>query len=475
MCKLHTDSYPRRESNPGPWGCEATVLTTEKPYCGIKTINMTTTEDPATKSQERFRCQPDVPLPPKEPRAKSRSRDNKRAKGKINMRSPSGLFIILGLFIVLVGIAIAVVGYWPHKHNSRVSANHKGTNSSETQHARVRLQSQLGLKHEKLKLIGPLIMGFGLFIFICANTVLHENRDRETKLLAQRNIYSMACQACNGENKEPKPMQLGPSPLSTDTSFQYLEQCCASEKASRANLGQAEIWTNCRMSVKQKMTAQLLHHKRPSPSISLHSVQSDSCNSSERNLNVPLNCGIDSLVSTSVILPVIKLNNCIIDTPVTTTVIEGVELDRKMVMVSTEDISQLQSYGYIRSGSIHSADDAPRLVDMDYCLPEKSFSSRFIGKLLSQGIARKVYGSDMQLHTTCTYSKSFDLGKDARQLSEHQVEQKHRSWPRLDCSSIKKYLRLENREDSVDRLLEQIEREYATEEQNIQKLSTPEE
>ncbi|XP_020392929.1 transmembrane protein 200A-like [Rhincodon typus] len=438
-----------------------------------------TVEDPATKSQERFHCEPDVPLPPKAPRPRYRPRDNKGPKAKVNMRSPSGFFIILGLFIVMVGIAIAVVGYWPHKHNSQMSANREGTNTSElsveTQHARLKLQSQPGLKHEKLKLIGPLIMGFGLFIFICANTVLHENRDRETKLLAQRNIYSLAGQACNGENKEPKQIQHSPTPTSIDANFQYLEQYCATEKACRAKQGQAEIWADCHMSVKQKITAQLLHHKRPSPSISLHSVQSDSCNSSERNLNVPLNCSIDALASASVVLPVIKLNNCIIDTPDITAVMEDVELDQKIVMVSTEDVSHLQNYGYIRSSSIRSADDASQLVDMDYSLPSKSFSTRFIGKLLSPGITRKVYGSDMQLHRTCAYSKSFDLGKDTSQLSKHQVEQKHRSWPRLECSYIKKYLRLENREDCVDRLLEQIEREYATEEQNFQELSTPEE
>ncbi|XP_072340485.1 YY1-associated factor 2 isoform X3 [Scyliorhinus torazame] len=32
-CKLHTDSDPSWESNPGPWRCEATVLTTVLPCC----------------------------------------------------------------------------------------------------------------------------------------------------------------------------------------------------------------------------------------------------------------------------------------------------------------------------------------------------------------------------------------------------------------------------------------------------------
>ncbi|XP_010182671.1 PREDICTED: transmembrane protein 200B, partial [Mesitornis unicolor] len=45
---------------------------------------------------------------------------------------------------------------------------------------------------EKLKLIGPVIMGIGLFIFICANTMLYENRDMETRRLMQKGLYSMA-------------------------------------------------------------------------------------------------------------------------------------------------------------------------------------------------------------------------------------------------------------------------------------------
>ena len=31
MCKLHTDSDPSGELNPGPWRCEAAVLTTVPP------------------------------------------------------------------------------------------------------------------------------------------------------------------------------------------------------------------------------------------------------------------------------------------------------------------------------------------------------------------------------------------------------------------------------------------------------------
>ncbi|KAF1373387.1 hypothetical protein PFLUV_G00260040 [Perca fluviatilis] len=33
-------------------------------------------------------------------------------------------------------------------------------------------------------------MGIGIFLFICANAVLHENRDKKTKVINLRDIYS---------------------------------------------------------------------------------------------------------------------------------------------------------------------------------------------------------------------------------------------------------------------------------------------
>lgn len=46
------------------------------------------------------------------------------------------------------------------------------------------------LYSDRLKVFGPLIMGIGIFLFICANAVLHENRDKKTKIINLRDIYS---------------------------------------------------------------------------------------------------------------------------------------------------------------------------------------------------------------------------------------------------------------------------------------------
>ncbi|KAG8588512.1 hypothetical protein GDO81_006007 [Engystomops pustulosus] len=91
-------------------------------------------------------------------------------KGQLRLRSLPGAFLFVGVFLVLIGLTVAVIGYWPHKSNSQSPSLPPS-------------QPQQSL--ERLRLIGPVIMGFGLFVFICANTLLYENRDMETRRLLQ--------------------------------------------------------------------------------------------------------------------------------------------------------------------------------------------------------------------------------------------------------------------------------------------------
>ncbi|KAM4046226.1 transmembrane protein 200B [Anomaloglossus baeobatrachus] len=88
-------------------------------------------------------------------------------KGQLRLRSLPGAFLFVGIFLVLIGLTVAVIGYWPPKSNSQLPSS----------------QSQQNV--ERLRLIGPVIMGFGLFVFICANTLLYENRDMETRRFLQ--------------------------------------------------------------------------------------------------------------------------------------------------------------------------------------------------------------------------------------------------------------------------------------------------
>ncbi|KAL7887027.1 hypothetical protein AOLI_G00047480 [Acnodon oligacanthus] len=152
-------------------------------------------------------------------------------KGKLKLCSISGLVAAVGILVLLVGIALAVLGYWPKESplypgiptakglqklerfdNSRgpesmnrttngklVHQLDKDLMSSNRSNVTAEDSPKLGafaeflkrhLHSDKLKVFGPLIMGIGIFLFICANAVLHENRDKKTKIINLRDIYS---------------------------------------------------------------------------------------------------------------------------------------------------------------------------------------------------------------------------------------------------------------------------------------------
>lgn len=152
-------------------------------------------------------------------------------KGKLKLCSVSGLIAALGIIVLLVGIALAVLGYWPKGSplypglltvkglqkpaftNDRggpkavnwttsgkvIYQLDKDVKSSNSTNGTTEESPKLGvfaeflnrhLHSDKLKVFGPLIMGIGIFLFICANAVLHENRDKKTKIINLRDIYS---------------------------------------------------------------------------------------------------------------------------------------------------------------------------------------------------------------------------------------------------------------------------------------------
>ncbi|XP_032166153.1 transmembrane protein 200C isoform X2 [Mustela erminea] len=186
---------------------------------------------------------PPTQVPKRKRKAKKRRKnDVVVVKGKLKLCSISGLIALCGILVLLVGIAMAVVGYWPKAngtnreggkqlppagsgHRAPTTANSSGSGSKN------RSRNHLGapggvnsslvgaprstpparsagpsssstsvgfffrifsgyLHSDKLKVFGPLIMGIGIFLFICANAVLHENRDKKTKIINLRDLYS---------------------------------------------------------------------------------------------------------------------------------------------------------------------------------------------------------------------------------------------------------------------------------------------
>ncbi|KAJ8010614.1 hypothetical protein DPEC_G00076900 [Dallia pectoralis] len=164
-------------------------------------------------------------------------------KGKLNLCSISGVVAAVGILILLVGVAMAILGYWPkeslqypespqtqrmydRKEEAELTRNWtKNTDvsfhldedllvnnqSNETSSAESRegfLAEFLDkyLYSDKLKVFGPLIMGIGIFLFICANAVLHENRDKKTKIINLRDIYSTVIDIHSLRTKENTPL-----------------------------------------------------------------------------------------------------------------------------------------------------------------------------------------------------------------------------------------------------------------------------
>ncbi|XP_030073730.1 transmembrane protein 200B [Microcaecilia unicolor] len=256
-------------------------------------------------------------------------------KGKLRMKSPSGAFVILGVFVVLMGMTIAVIGYWPRKDLLAALDNQTG-NSSRTKDIKNEVKAVAATlprnppNNDRLKLIGPVIMGMGLFIFICASTMLYENRDMETRLLIQRSLYSMATGLPSSKNGQDMYCQKTSSP---DIKARHEEGAYDMDLSSgglQTFLSPGKRWAESSIPNKLQTTALLLHQNGISPSVSLRSLQSDSCNLGETTRCL-LFTHAESVVNSSVntlTLPIIKLNNCLIDNADVSQLVSDEEVER---------------------------------------------------------------------------------------------------------------------------------------------------
>ncbi|XP_069731413.1 transmembrane protein 200B isoform X2 [Phaenicophaeus curvirostris] len=406
------------------------------------TAESTKTNGP-TREPEAAGTKPSVPPAPSRRRGRRLRRKSPPevpVKGQLRMRSPSGAFVMVGISVVLVGMTIAVVGYWPHR--GPASSGASTGNASVAGDVRKEVAAGRHVPHsEKLKLIGPVIMGIGLFIFICANTMLYENRDMETRRLMQKGLYSIAGLP-EGPGPEDERCQHGDSQHAPKDNAECVEGCYQVDLSCPRCPGPGTKWSDCYGLNRLQTMAELLQHPGASPATSLLSLRSGA--SAEANLSLSCHARAESLLSSTVgalALPVIKLNNRLLDAAARgageRAEGSGAELPPEAPRLARAPLcasGSIAPRGQDRGGGGHV------IVNMD-------------GGCLGAEPAAAELSLDAQLHAP-GHSKSLDLGRPGVLVVAPIKERKNRSWPRLDHVSLVGYAKLESTGESSDRLLE---------------------
>ncbi|XP_035474058.2 transmembrane protein 200A [Scophthalmus maximus] len=467
------------------------------------------------------------PVPEAAPRKRKRRTDVVVVRGRLRLYSASGFFLLLGLVILAVGIGMATLGYWPHSETmpsaksatrgevdgtkmsvtegdeviSSRSHDVQGTSSKQTGGALTRFLDQH--RHsERMKMFGPFTMGIGIFIFICANAILHENRDRETKIIHMRDMYSTVIDIHRLREKEQKQQHRNSTYAREVGDLRGFGADSASWRASNSLLAfssraggsaEEEVLLGDEEFHRQREQARMdcsfagllapLYKDRPFCGPGLGLARSDSMHH-QWSVDGDAEKGghhARSIVSSSIsafTLPVIKLNNCVIDEPEMEVITEedrgGERRDRERAqpMCSMESL-------VVPVASVAKASKPPSLhrsnsaLSSTHCSSVSSSSlspapSSTSGCWLSPGAARSDFGSNSSLHMLSSHSKSLDLERGHSMLSVHPEQRKHPSWPRLDRSNSsrssrggggnrgcsKGYMRLEDREEQGERLLD---------------------
>ncbi|XP_074545015.1 transmembrane protein 200C [Halichoeres trimaculatus] len=288
---------------------------------------------------------------------KKKKNDVVVVKGKLNLCSPAGLVAAVGVVVLIVGISMAVLGYWPsqsqqqYQERRRTGAYHVNrlsfsksppSNSTSSKpppsgQADVVNQSHSNsstpsrncgflcdfldtyLYSDNLKVFGPLVMGIGIFLFICANAVLHENRDKKTKIINLRDIYSTVIDLHNIRSKEYSPLNgmvnytqarnaEGPSGSFPASGMLTRSSWPSTALGFPGELGGEEVFRRPSLASRPRSWSRDVQTFTDT----VYSIYKDYSNSSEQAPQ-PRQWETTSIVTSSVnafTLPVIKLNNC---------------------------------------------------------------------------------------------------------------------------------------------------------------------
>lgn len=335
---------------------------------------------------------------------KKKKNDVVVVKGKLNLCSLAGLVAGIGVVVLMVGISMAVLGYWPSQnqqeyqerrrmgvyHTNKVSYSKspagsinlthtdapfdqtRGSNQSHSNSSAPTSSHHCGfvcdflgryLYSDNLKVFGPLVMGIGIFLFICANAVLHENRDKKTKIINLRDIYSTVIDLHSIRSKEYTPL----NGLVNYTQSRNAEAPSGSFPPSglltRGSWPSTGLGPQCESSADEVFRRSSLVSRPRSCSRDIqtftdtvYSIYKDYSHSSQQAPQ-PRQWETTSIVTSSVnafTLPVIKLNNCEVEESERTEA-EGRSEEEVVIEALPETIGDVELLsGGSGSGSCHA-------------------------------------------------------------------------------------------------------------------------
>uniref|UniRef100_A0A1A7XSK8 Transmembrane protein 200C n=1 Tax=Iconisemion striatum TaxID=60296 RepID=A0A1A7XSK8_9TELE len=421
-------------------------------------------------------------------------------KGKLNLCSPAGLVAAVGVVILMVGISMAVLGYWPSQnqqeyqerrrngafHNSRMSYSRSPPVSSNLTHEKSPLsqtdvfnQSHSNssvpdpsphcgflcdfldnyLYSDNLKVFGPLVMGIGIFLFICANAVLHENRDKKTKIINLRDIYSTVIDLHSIRSKEYSPL----NGLINYTQSRSAEGPSASFPAS-GSLTRSS-WPSTGLNPKGETETEEVFRRsslvsRPRScsrdvqtfTETVYSIYKDYSNSGEQAPQ-PRQWETTSIVTSSVnafTLPVIKLNNCEVEESERA---EAEGRSEKEVVIEAAAAGNVSEEGHDSSSQADEMDGKQReAAMMDSPPPHQSQEGRTTETVHQQEVPHAQLFASAPVATAMGSNVSLNSFMDQPRLARRcslsvsgsrQGDRTRRfSCPRLERSNSKGYIKL---------------------------------
>ncbi|XP_012686841.1 transmembrane protein 200A [Clupea harengus] len=394
-------------------------------------------------------------------RIRSRKKKEGVIQGKLRIKSLPGAFLVLGVVVVVVGTALAVAGYWPYRSQRSSLPGQGGVVLTDSQGSGWGLLTAASLIHsERMKLLGPVIMGVGLFILICANTVLYENRDRETQmLLAQmRNVIcSVSAVVPSADLAELAVSSLTArhyqwvsslpaahlnilclQDLTSSEPLLHVKSSIMEDDGDPANDDDPHLRRQSESTQRQRsmLKTEVVHHQESASTPSIPTLSSNSGNSSKADLNEGGTQGRASPGEQRHHEAPHKLSNCLTASSMST--LEGEDWEVASVVAPRR--SQSLSYRTNPRRVSHEV-----TLRMDVTADDDSADA--------PGRVPRECGSEV-----CVNMAAGMAPDEAFELASVE-EQRHRSWPRLDLGYARRYLKLENKEDSVDKLLEQLEQQ----------------